>query len=558
MATLGQPTMRRNLAPLIRYLILLMVIIAVYTVLFHVLMLWEGKYYTWFTGVYWTMTVMTTLGFGDITFESDLGRVFSTLVLMSGVLLLLIVLPFVFIRYFYAPWLEAQVRVTAPRELPESTSGHVILCGHNPLTEALIPRLELMDVPYVVLEPDAARAVELHAEGVRVMVGERDDPRTYLLARAEAARLVVANLDDATNTNLTLTVQEYAAGVPVVALAEDRNAVEILGFAGAEHVIPLKQRLGEQLAARVAAGRPGAHVIGRFRDLLIAELPVNDTPLAGKTLREAGLRERTGLNALGIWERGNLRPAGPDSVLRENSVAVFAGTQPQLASLDAQFTAPTTQRPPVVVIGGGKVGRATLRALRARGVTVHIVEQNPDLRDVLQPLADRVIIGDAARHEVIESAGILDAPSAVLTMREDASNIYLAVFCHRLNPECRVVSRIMRNRNLEAIHRAGADFVLGETALGVRSVLAVLQGRELVVVGEEVDVFLIPVPPPLVGQTLAQSGIGRETGLNVIGIESPDGTVQAPQADTALTLGTQLLALGTQEGREAFAEAYEA
>jgi hypothetical protein len=64
--------------------------------------------FTWVTGFYWTMTVMSTLGFGDITFHSDLGRLFSIVVLMSGIVFLLIILPFVFIQFFYAPWLEAQ------------------------------------------------------------------------------------------------------------------------------------------------------------------------------------------------------------------------------------------------------------------------------------------------------------------------------------------------------------------------------------------------------------------------------------------------------------------
>jgi voltage-gated potassium channel len=70
----------------------------------------EGRYHSWITGVYWTLTVMTTLGFGDITFASDIGRFFSIIVLLSGIVLLLILLPFMFIRLFYAPWLEAQVR----------------------------------------------------------------------------------------------------------------------------------------------------------------------------------------------------------------------------------------------------------------------------------------------------------------------------------------------------------------------------------------------------------------------------------------------------------------
>ena len=94
--------------------------------IFHVIMVHEGKDHSWITGFYWTLTVMSTLGFGDITFESDIGRLFSMLVLMTGIVLLLIVLPFAFIRFFYAPWLEAHIRSQAPRTVPEDVTGHVL------------------------------------------------------------------------------------------------------------------------------------------------------------------------------------------------------------------------------------------------------------------------------------------------------------------------------------------------------------------------------------------------------------------------------------------------
>ena len=53
--------------------------------------------------------------------------------------------------------------------------------------------------------------------------------------------------------------------------------------------------------------------------------------------------------------------------------------------------------------------------------------------------------------------------SVLLTTNDDAMNIYLAIYCRRLNPGLRIVSRITHERNVEAIHRAGADFVLQRT-----------------------------------------------------------------------------------------------
>jgi hypothetical protein len=90
------------------------------------------------TGFYWTLTVMSTLGFGDITFASDLGRFFSIVVLLSGIIFLLVMLPFTFIQFFYAPWLEAQNKARAPRAVPAGMRGHVILTHFNNVAANLI------------------------------------------------------------------------------------------------------------------------------------------------------------------------------------------------------------------------------------------------------------------------------------------------------------------------------------------------------------------------------------------------------------------------------------
>src|SRR5690606_29055762 len=98
---LSDRAVRRNVRALLRYVAVLFIVMIVFAVLFHVIMVYvEGQEHSWITGLYWTLTVMSTLGFGDITFTSDLGRIFSIVVLLTGIVMLLIVLPFAFIRYF--------------------------------------------------------------------------------------------------------------------------------------------------------------------------------------------------------------------------------------------------------------------------------------------------------------------------------------------------------------------------------------------------------------------------------------------------------------------------
>ena len=548
---------RSNLRTLAKYLLFLAALVTIYAVLFHIIKLKvEHEEHSWITGFYWTLVVMSTLGFGDITFTSDIGRLFSIVVLLSGVVFLLVMLPFLFIRLFYAPWLEARVRLRAPREVPAGMHGHVIIAEYDAVAAGLIDRLATEEIPYVVIEPDPAKAGRLMGEGVFVVAGQQDNRLTYERAAAPAARLILANCEDTTNSNITLTVREVAPDLPVAAIVEEQDSVDVLQLSGATAVLPLKHQLGDYLANRVDTGRPETHVIGEFRGLQIAELPARDTPFIGRTVRDTNLRQQTGLSVVGFWERGKLRPAYPQTEVQPNSVLVVAGSAPQVSALNALLPPREDGESLVVVVGAGKVGQATARSLKRKGLPVHAIDRTDQALNVLGREIDAVFSGDAADRTLLERAGILHARSVVLTTNEDAMNIYLAVYCRRLNPALRIVSRITHERNLEAIHRAGADFVLSYTTLGIEAVMSLLHGYPPVLLGEGVELFSVKVPTSLAGRPLRDSGIGSRTGLSVVALQHNDQLTAPLTSETVLAAGAELVMLGSHEQRSAFIEAF--
>jgi voltage-gated potassium channel len=554
---LGNREARGNLRALLKYVLTLLGVISLYAVLFHVIKVQvEGEEHSWITGFYWTLVVMTTLGFGDITFTSDIGRLFSILVLLSGVVLLLVMLPFMFISLFYAPWLEARVRMRAPREVPADTRGHVILTEYDAIAVGLIERLRTERIPYYVIEPDPTVAARMIGEGIMVIAGDNDSSATYERTNAGAARMLLANCEDTTNTNITITAREIAPALPIAAIVEEQDSIDVLRLSGATTVLPLKHQLGEYLANRADTGGD-AHVIGAHHGLQIAELPARDTILAGQTVRNTRLREKTGLSVVGLWQRGKLQPAFPDSTIEPNGVIVVAGTESQIASLNALMPDRQQPPPPVLIIGAGKVGQAAARASKRKGTEVHAIDRS---ELALEPMREDGVLlfpGDAADRRLLERAGIHSVSSVLLTTNNDAMNIYLAVYCRRLNPSLRIVSRITHERNVEAIHRAGADFVLSYTTLGVESVLSLLRGYELVVLGEGVQLFSIEVPPSLSGRRLANSGIGSGTGMSVVALDRAGTLVTRLTGETVLETGAMLITLGSLEQRRRFAELFE-
>ena len=539
---------RRNLRALVRFFLVLAAMITVYSGIFQILMARQGEEHSFITGVYWTLTVMSTLGFGDITFQDDLGRAFSLMVLLSGSLFVLVLLPFTFIEFFYQPWVAAQANARAPRELPEDTRGHVLLTSYDPVTIAVIRRLEQYKYAYSVLVPDVEEALRLHDLGVNVVVGELDDPETWQRVRADQAALVMTTGSDVANTNVAFTARGISEKVPVISTATDESSVDVLELAGSNHVLRLEETIGRSFARRVTGGDALAHVIGQFDQVLIAEATTRRTPLVGKTLRESSLREKVGVTVVGVWERGSFEPASPETLIHDNTVLVLAGSRKQLFQYDELFCIYNVSNAPVVILGGGRVGRATARALSVRDVDYRIVEVLPErVRD-----PQKYVIGNAAQLEILEKAGIHDAPTVIITPHDDDLNVYLTIYCRRLRPDIQIISRATLERNVPALHRAGADIVMSYASMGASTVMNWLKRSTILMVAEGLDLFRVRVPPRLAGKTIRDSGIREQTGCSLVAMSTERGMEIVPNPSETIPADADILLIGSIDAEERF------
>lgn len=541
-----------NLSLLVKLLLFTLTLVLVYSGLFHILMLQEGRSYSFVTGIYWTVSVMTSLGLGDIAFQTDSGRLFTVLVLLSGIGMLLVVLPFAFLRFLYIPWLQNRVRMRAPRQLPVDTSGHIVLCNWAPVAEGLVGHLRERGISYVVTEPRPEVAAAMHREGISVACGDPGDVEFLRKLRIDQARLLLANSSDTINTNITLTAREITRDLRILAFASRKDSVDVLELSGANQVLTLKHWLGKRLANRVGGAQVRSQIVGTYKNFVLAEVPVRNTLLQGREIAETELRERFGISVIGIWRHSQFHPAAADFVLSAECVLIVLGRRSKLNELDDLLFYEHPNPDQVVLIGAGRVGRSAVEALTAKGVTVHVIEKDPQVLSRLQEEVHKVP-GDAADIEIMKQAGLMEASTAILTTHDDAMNIYLASYCRNLNPKLRIISRITHERNVEAVHRAGADFALSYTTLGVTAVLAELDEGTLDVAGGTFELFSEVVPHTLVGKTLEESRIGNRTGLVVIALEDPDGTIYPdPLPDETLHADMRIVMIGEDAQRKRF------
>jgi voltage-gated potassium channel len=542
---------KRNSRLVVALLAILVLLVAVFTVIFHVLMAREGRDHSWATGVYWTLTVMSTLGFGDITFESDAGRLFSVFVLISGALFILVLLPFVFIQFVFMPWVAWRDANRAPRKVPAEMRDHLVLVGDGPVIDAVIRRADHAGVPYVLVGSNTPEMLARHDEGDKVMIGDPDSPETYRAAGVERAALVAATHPDTTNTNIAFTVREISETVPIVATASSEAAVEILSLAGCNVVLRLGDILGRAMAARVLGRDAESQVIGVLGPLLIAEADAGPA-FVDKTLREVDVRERANVHIVGSWSRGAYHPAAPDLVIRDDDTLILAGTREQLDAYDEAFALEERTAAPVVVIGGGRVGRAAARMLGEAGFPYKVVER----------MASRVkddehwVEGDAADFEVLDRAGIGQATAVLITTHDDDINVYLTIYCSQLRPDLQIISRAVLDRNVATLHRAGADAVLSYPSLGATRVWNALGVEDALVLAEGLEVFRCPVPPKLRDVTLQHSRIREDTGCTVVAIARGDDLVVNPGGDEVLPADGDVVLIADPSSREEFAHRY--
>lgn len=542
----------KKIRSLLKFIAFLSLLVVIYSLLFHFLMEYEGREYSWVTGFYWVLVVMSTLGFGDITFTSDLGRIFSIIVLLSGIIFLLVMLPFTFITFFYAPWLEAQSKLRVPRELPEEIREHVIFTSFDPLTISLVERLRHYQRPYVILSPDVQQALELIDQGYNVVGGELDDPEAYRRLRVSQAAMVVANNDDMKNTNITFTVRELSPDVPIVTNADLDESIDILQLAGSTHVFQFMKMLGQALARRALGTSPRANVIGRFDRLLIAEAVARRTPWVGQTLAQSGIRPTTGVNVVGLWERGRFESPRPESVITPTSVLVLAGTEEQLARYDDFMAGVGEVSAPILILGGGRVGRAAAAALEKRGLDFRIVENNPEFIEK----DERYIFGSAADLDTLIRAGIHTTPSIFITTHTDDLNIYLTIYCRRLRPEVQIISRATLDRNISILYTAGANLVMSAASLAANTIFNLLISEKVLMVSEGLNIFRVRTHPLLAGRSIRESRIREDTGCTIIAIKTDDSLELNPDPDRRLRMRDELILIGTTEAEKQFITRY--
>jgi voltage-gated potassium channel len=286
--------------------------------------------------LYQTVMTVTTVGFREVHELDARGTWLTIAIMVLGVGTALYTFGTV-VEALVEGRLSASVRERRMKRDIGKMRDHVIVCGWGRVGKTVAEHARGMGDDVVVIDMDEERLSDAECPHI---VGDATADDTLLAAGIARARAMVCALaEDADNLFVTLTARGLNGDLFIVSRARVGSSEAKLLQAGANRVVN-PQRIG---GARMASFTHQPHV-AEFLDVVmhdgslefrLEEVVVpHVSPVAGKTLREAQLRDRTGALVLAMRVAGEFTTnPEPEAVIEADSVLIAIGTAEQLDAL---------------------------------------------------------------------------------------------------------------------------------------------------------------------------------------------------------------------------------
>ncbi|HKR00508.1 MAG TPA: NAD-binding protein [Pyrinomonadaceae bacterium] len=187
--------------------------------------------------LYVTIQTLTTVGYGDVTPQTFVGRVFASFYMFVGVGVVLYILTSTVQTIVQSEMIATFGTRRRQREMSKLTN-HFIICGAGRVGARVIREMQRSNVPFAVIEKDAQKVSGLVEEGAPVVIGDATLEDALHDVGVERARGLAACLpNDADNVYVVLIARDLNPGLHIVARAVEEQAEPKLIKAGANRVV---------------------------------------------------------------------------------------------------------------------------------------------------------------------------------------------------------------------------------------------------------------------------------------------------------------------------------
>jgi voltage-gated potassium channel len=287
---------------------------------------------------YWAVVTLATVGYGDISPQSPIGKIVSMFLIIIGLSI------YVSVISRFGSFIIGR-SIKEARGLGKCEyENHVVLLGMNDVLEEAARQLAHAekDIAIIVEEgDDVDRASRL---GAFPILGNPTDTASLEMANLARAKTVLINLEDDSKTILaSLACRKISKSIRVVAVIRQRDLIELVKESGVESVLSPQALTGRMLASAVyepdiidfvddvTSGITGAD---------LREFESKEIKVAGSKVGDAlySLRQKTGVLLVGLVKIGQdtrkVFYPGDDEMIEENDRVILLGYPEQFEKLE--------------------------------------------------------------------------------------------------------------------------------------------------------------------------------------------------------------------------------
>jgi voltage-gated potassium channel len=273
--------------------------------------------YAPFDAFYFTLTTITTVGYGEMFGLSRAGRIFNSFVIFFGVITMLlavggmtqIVIELELNKFF------GKRRV---RNMIEKLKDHYIVCGFGRVGRGAAAELSRAGVPFVVIDRDEDRVELAIRLGMLAVLADSSSDETLLDVGIMRARGLVATLSsDADNLFLLLSAKGLKPDLRVCARIAEEGSEQKFRRAGADFVFAPYDITGNRMAQALL--KPHVFQFIDFTttsmglDVGIEQVLVGGRDFTARTLGQMQLRRELGVIVLAIRKADGRMLFNPDA-----------------------------------------------------------------------------------------------------------------------------------------------------------------------------------------------------------------------------------------------------
>lgn len=294
-----------------------------------------------FDAFYMTIITISSVGFSEVKPLSQVGRIITIIIIVSGISVLTYTLGQV-ARIFVEGELR---RILGRRKLEKQISklnNHYIICGFGRIGSIISRELSAENIFFVVIEQDSEKIKLLEEDNFLYLNMDATSEEALLQAGIKKAKgIVTAVRSDADNVFITLTAKGLRPDIFVLARASDvQNESKILRAGASRVVCPYLfggRRMAQILKKPTVVDFIDSAMMDSQLGLRMEEAVVGPaSDLIGKTLIDSQIRQRFGVVIVAIKKPTNemvFNPT-PTEKLESQDIIVVIGKKDDLKRMN--------------------------------------------------------------------------------------------------------------------------------------------------------------------------------------------------------------------------------